>query len=48
VKNVDQARDLFYEAARNSVSVGGGSAAVAELMHTANKTQGESKQLADL
>jgi len=48
VRSVDQARDLFYDAARNSVSVGGGSAAVAELMQTANKTGGDSKRLAGL
>jgi hypothetical protein len=48
VKRVDEARDRFYEAARNSVNVGGGSVAVAELMLAARRTQADSMQPADL
>jgi hypothetical protein len=40
VQNVDQARDFFYKAARNSVNVGGGSVEVAEL-RARNSAQGE-------
>ena len=48
VRSVDQARDLFYEAARSSVNVGGGSVAVAELIRAADRTRADSKQPADL
>ena len=48
VRSADQARDLFYEAARNSVDVGGGSVAVAKLMQPAAPTRAESEQPADL
>jgi hypothetical protein len=48
VRSVDQARDLFYEAARHSVNVGGGSVAVAELMRAANRTLTDSERPADL
>jgi hypothetical protein len=39
VRSVDKARDLFYEAARNSINVGGGSVAVAQLLPAADRTQ---------
>jgi hypothetical protein len=47
VKSVDQARDSFYEAARNSVNVGGGSVAVAELIRTMRRARVHSKQPAE-
>ena len=40
VKSVDQARDRFYEAARKSVTVGGGSVAVTELMRASSQKTG--------
>jgi hypothetical protein len=46
VRTADEARDRFYEAARNSVNVGGGSVAVTGLIRAAKQTQPDSKQRA--
>jgi hypothetical protein len=44
VRSSDQARDHFYEAARKSVNVGGGSVAIAQLLPAAEQTQADSGQ----
>jgi len=38
VRSADEARDLFYEAARKSVNVGGGSVAIARLLPAADRS----------
>jgi len=49
VRSADETRDLFYDAARKSVSVGGGSVAVARLMPAANRSWSDRReQPADL
>jgi hypothetical protein len=48
VQSADEARDRFYEAARKSVSVGGGSVAIAQLLPAADRAQVNRGQLADL
>jgi hypothetical protein len=43
VRSADEARDNFYAAARNSVHVGGGSVAIAQLLLSAGRTGAESQ-----
>ncbi|MGH3401284.1 MAG: hypothetical protein ACRDRJ_02015 [Streptosporangiaceae bacterium] len=48
VRSVDRARDLFYEAARNSVDVGGGSVEMTELLRSVSPTRADSERPTDL
>jgi hypothetical protein len=44
VRSADQARDHFYDAARKSVNVGGGSVAIAQLLPAAERTRTDGEQ----
>lgn len=48
VRSADEARDHFYEAARTSVNVGGGSVAIAHLLASAKGTRADRGQPGDL
>jgi hypothetical protein len=46
VRDADEARDAFYEAARKSVNVGGGSVAIAQLLPGAERARADGGETA--